>query len=105
MLNSMIGSQAASNNSPENRSNVATPQKDISAMAKLLKPLDSISQKSKQQPLKIAHKLSFGSVENPNLDANAQNEKSSSQNKQELDKSFNVDILSDLKSKVHSTVA
>ena len=49
MLNSIVGSQVASNASPENRSNVATPQKDISVMAKLLKPLDSISQKSKIQ--------------------------------------------------------
>ena len=71
MLNSMIGSQVASNASPEPRSNVATPQKDLSAMAKLLKPLDSISQKSKLQQNMMSQKLSFGSVENPNLDANA----------------------------------
>ena len=45
------------------------------------------------------------SVEDPILEDDAQNQRSSSQNKQDEDKSFNEDILSDLKSKVQGSVA
>ena len=77
-------------------------------MTKLMKPLDSISQKAKavmQQNAQRSQNVSVESVEDPILEDDAQNQRSSSQNKQDEDKSFNEDILSDLKSKVQGSVA